>query len=319
MEAVADRAGTSRAVLYRRWPKKAELVVAALRRHRPMLSGEVPDTGSLRGDVVALLTRMSDRLAQDRPRDRSMACSATTWPTPSCSTASRADVLQIGAEVMTTMLKRAAERGEARPRCQPEDRRPPHRPVPQRALPAPNPARQSRHRRDRRRRVPAVGAPLAANVGTAVDLSIGSSRQRDRHRACSPAPAFGSDPMRAVRAYRSPLVITALGSTAGSAVMLMDQPTAHRLLRDLVSCCRGAGRSRRASTPRADERPTYFDRRGRVALPRAAATNVLTAPGVGGCESWSTNSRWPPPTRDRARESMSASAEMRPSRCSSVR
>src|SRR5580658_5732141 len=51
MEAVADRAGTSRAVLYRRWPKKAELVVAALRRHRPILSGDVPDTGSLRGDV----------------------------------------------------------------------------------------------------------------------------------------------------------------------------------------------------------------------------------------------------------------------------
>src|ERR1700677_3554696 len=58
MEAVADRAGTSRAVLYRRWPKKAELVVAALRRHRPMLSGEVPDTGNLRGDVLALLTRL---------------------------------------------------------------------------------------------------------------------------------------------------------------------------------------------------------------------------------------------------------------------
>jgi len=34
MEAVADRAGTSRAVLYRRWPKRAELVVATLRRHR---------------------------------------------------------------------------------------------------------------------------------------------------------------------------------------------------------------------------------------------------------------------------------------------
>src|SRR5580704_17603611 len=34
-EAVADRAGTSRAVIYRRWPKRAELVIAALRVHRP--------------------------------------------------------------------------------------------------------------------------------------------------------------------------------------------------------------------------------------------------------------------------------------------
>src|ERR1700722_815754 len=67
MEAVADRAGTSRAVLYRRWPKKAELVVAALRRRRPMLSGEVRDTGSLRGDVVAVLTRMSTRMPNTGP------------------------------------------------------------------------------------------------------------------------------------------------------------------------------------------------------------------------------------------------------------
>ena len=64
MDAVADRAGTSRAVLYRRWPKRPELVIAALRRHRPMLSGEVPDTGSLRGDVLAVLQRMSRRLAE---------------------------------------------------------------------------------------------------------------------------------------------------------------------------------------------------------------------------------------------------------------
>src|ERR1700691_156525 len=63
MEAVADRAGTSRAVLYRRWRNRPELVIAAMRRHRPLLSGEIPDTGSLRGDVLALLRRMSARLA----------------------------------------------------------------------------------------------------------------------------------------------------------------------------------------------------------------------------------------------------------------
>src|SRR5271154_4252734 len=55
MEAVADRAGTSRAVLYRRWRNRAELVLAVIRRHRPLLSGEIPDTGTLRGDVLALL------------------------------------------------------------------------------------------------------------------------------------------------------------------------------------------------------------------------------------------------------------------------
>jgi len=54
MERVAARAHTSKASLYKRWPNRAELVLAALRDRR----GEpapVPDTGSLRGDVLALL------------------------------------------------------------------------------------------------------------------------------------------------------------------------------------------------------------------------------------------------------------------------
>ena len=67
-EAVAERAGTSRAVLYRRWRNRADLVVAAMRRHRPMLSGEIPDTGSLRDDVLTVLRRMSGRLRQRRYR-----------------------------------------------------------------------------------------------------------------------------------------------------------------------------------------------------------------------------------------------------------
>lgn len=55
MESVATRAGTNKAVLYRRWDNKSELVMAALRRHLPKITNEVPNTGSLRGDVYAFL------------------------------------------------------------------------------------------------------------------------------------------------------------------------------------------------------------------------------------------------------------------------
>lgn len=55
MDAVAVRAGTSRAVLYRRWPNKQELVLAALAHEVGKDVVVVPDTGSLRGDVIALL------------------------------------------------------------------------------------------------------------------------------------------------------------------------------------------------------------------------------------------------------------------------
>ena len=57
MEGVADRAGTSKAVLYRRWPHRAQLLIAALRRVVTPLAEEVPDTGDLREDLLALLTR----------------------------------------------------------------------------------------------------------------------------------------------------------------------------------------------------------------------------------------------------------------------
>jgi AcrR family transcriptional regulator len=55
IDAVAVRAGTSRAVLYRRWPNKQELVFAALAHEAGKDVVTAPDTGSLRGDVIALL------------------------------------------------------------------------------------------------------------------------------------------------------------------------------------------------------------------------------------------------------------------------
>jgi AcrR family transcriptional regulator len=113
MEAVAERAGTSRAVLYRRWRNRPELVIATLRRHRPMLSAEVPDTGSLRGDVVALLRRATERLTELGPETiyglfGDLFAGAGVFSSP------HEEVLHISADVMGTILKRAAGRGEAR-------------------------------------------------------------------------------------------------------------------------------------------------------------------------------------------------------------
>jgi AcrR family transcriptional regulator len=58
MDAVAVRAGTSRAVLYRRWPSKTELVRDAVAA-RIAQEVRAPDTGSLRGDLVAFLENAS--------------------------------------------------------------------------------------------------------------------------------------------------------------------------------------------------------------------------------------------------------------------
>ncbi|MEA4933015.1 MAG: TetR/AcrR family transcriptional regulator [Lawsonibacter sp.] len=62
MESVATRAGTNKAVLYRRWTNKSELVIAAMRRYLPKISNEIPNTGNLRGDVYTYLHTRTEPL-----------------------------------------------------------------------------------------------------------------------------------------------------------------------------------------------------------------------------------------------------------------
>ena len=54
-EAVATRAQTSRAVLYRRWADKGELVRDTIAYHFGMFAYGDPDTGSFRGDLLAMM------------------------------------------------------------------------------------------------------------------------------------------------------------------------------------------------------------------------------------------------------------------------
>jgi AcrR family transcriptional regulator len=53
---VAERAGVNKTTIYRRWPKKSDLVGAALRSLSEDDDG-LPDTGSLRADLLVLLRR----------------------------------------------------------------------------------------------------------------------------------------------------------------------------------------------------------------------------------------------------------------------
>lgn len=59
VERVAERARTGKASLYRRWPSKVELVMAAVYQVLPD-PGAVSDTGNLRGDLLALLRSAAD-------------------------------------------------------------------------------------------------------------------------------------------------------------------------------------------------------------------------------------------------------------------
>lgn len=74
LEDVAERAGVAKTTLYRRWPTKARLVFDALRAHA--VEEEIPDTGSLRADLLLMVERLQRTMTT--PAGRAIARLVTT-------------------------------------------------------------------------------------------------------------------------------------------------------------------------------------------------------------------------------------------------
>ena len=64
MDALAERARASKATIYRRWSGKAEVVAEAV-RCRQCHQLALPDTGSLRGDLLAMAGEIGTALASE--------------------------------------------------------------------------------------------------------------------------------------------------------------------------------------------------------------------------------------------------------------
>lgn len=109
IEGVAARAHTGKQAIYRRWPGRAPLVVAAMRVHAPAFSGELPDTGELRGDVLALLRHAADRWMQFGPE---MIHGLLAELVDDPASQALLDGRDAGDAAMHTILQRAATRHE---------------------------------------------------------------------------------------------------------------------------------------------------------------------------------------------------------------
>ncbi|HET6550623.1 MAG TPA: TetR/AcrR family transcriptional regulator [Solirubrobacter sp.] len=59
VDALATRAGVSKPTIYRRWPRGKEDIVAEAIRAKRAAAGELPDTGSVRGDLLAMLEKIA--------------------------------------------------------------------------------------------------------------------------------------------------------------------------------------------------------------------------------------------------------------------
>jgi AcrR family transcriptional regulator len=111
MDAIAARAGVSKATIYRWWPTKESLALDAL-FHEWEGVPAVDDTGSLRGDLLKLL-RPWARLATQRPYARVIAALLTEAQTePAFAREYRARFVKPRREQGRTIFRRAIERGE---------------------------------------------------------------------------------------------------------------------------------------------------------------------------------------------------------------
>ncbi|WP_198347761.1 TetR/AcrR family transcriptional regulator [Nocardia terrae] len=117
MEAVAERSGVNKTTLYRWWPAKDALLAAAL-TDSDLLAFPVPDTGSLRGDLLALAHAIAGLLTD-----------AATGPVATAVLAAapaRPQLAAVGASFFADRLcreqpvfQRAMDRGELGRACDP--------------------------------------------------------------------------------------------------------------------------------------------------------------------------------------------------------
>lgn len=109
MEAVARRAGASKATLYRRWPTAGALLIDAMdATFQPL---PVPDTGRLDTDIAALLNAFVVTLEQT-PFPRLLAAFIDAAERDPALASLHADLTRRRREPMLLVLDRARERGE---------------------------------------------------------------------------------------------------------------------------------------------------------------------------------------------------------------
>ncbi|MEV8397982.1 TetR/AcrR family transcriptional regulator [Streptomyces niveus] len=112
MDRVARRAGTNKNAIYRRWPTRAALGVAAYRRSADA-ELTVPDTGTLRGDALALLRAANTLWSSPRGALLRDLLSAA-GDDPALLTLLREQAGGSGTDgAWLTLLERAVARGEA--------------------------------------------------------------------------------------------------------------------------------------------------------------------------------------------------------------
>jgi AcrR family transcriptional regulator len=112
VEAVAARAGVGKATIYRRWPSKEELLMAALGSMKAPMSD--PDTGNVRDDLIQLLDVLIGDMADRRFTRQFAMLHGEGQAYPRILARYTETVTEPRRQVIRTVLRRGMSRGELR-------------------------------------------------------------------------------------------------------------------------------------------------------------------------------------------------------------
>jgi AcrR family transcriptional regulator len=116
--AIARRAGASKATIYRRWPGKSELVADAIRRRAKPAFPSLPDTGTLRGDLLAVV-ELIHQVMTSEPGMVFFGLLVAMRTDPVLADLVRAQLFQQRLPRDDNPVSRAVARGELRPGVDP--------------------------------------------------------------------------------------------------------------------------------------------------------------------------------------------------------
>lgn len=113
IDMVATRAKAGKATLYRRWPSKADLVLDAVAcmKSKDIDLDALPDTGTLRGDLVAMVRPPSIRDGERKLKVMAGIASMIVR-SPELAAAAQNALVEPRASVNRIFFRRAIERGE---------------------------------------------------------------------------------------------------------------------------------------------------------------------------------------------------------------
>jgi AcrR family transcriptional regulator len=113
VDMVAARAKAGKATVYRRWPSKAELVLDAVAcmKSTDIDLASPPDTGTLRGDLIAMVKNPSIRESERKLKVMAAIVSMIARD-PELAVAAKAAIVEPRAAANRIIFRRAIDRGE---------------------------------------------------------------------------------------------------------------------------------------------------------------------------------------------------------------